>query len=1181
MNPMDSSDVLRKFEVFLGDEYQKQLVNAVKAETAVVVEFHDLEKFDPELADYFLERPQECIEAAEDAIESIDVGVEPSKRIHFRVSNIPESSEVLIRNIRSGHLGKFIAIRGIIKQASEVRPEITAATWECQACGEKMLLLQEKAMLQKPYMCECGNKRGFELVSRKLIDVQRIIVEESPELLEGGSQTRKIAVYLKDDMVDPTFQKRVVPGNEVIITGIVNDIPIRTDRGQETKKRDIYVDGNYLDTIVVEYEEIDITKDDEKAIKELAKTTRVFETLVASIAPSIYGYDKVKEAIALQLFGGHKRVMSDGMKRRGDIHILLVGDPGSGKSQILKYVSELAPKGRYVVGKSASGAGITAAAVKDEFTGHWALEAGALVLANRGLASVDEIDKMNPEDRSAMHEIMEQQSYHPGTEITLHTGNKVRIGVLVDRLIESNRDFLLKGTRDCDVLETGGLKVKTMAGGKQHTIEVSRVSRHKPPGKMYRITFSNGRTVTVTPEHPVLIWKDGITTVRADRVIGGEYVPGLRRMAAEHVNVELDDLGRGYPRQITPLLARLLGLIASEGHTYRGRTNRLSEIGVSNTRHELVMKAGAMMNNVFGKSAVTSRGAEKSVNTTKTLYMARVLSKNAYDYLGMNFPEIMSLSAERRVPARIMASENSVQTAFLEAYFHGDGFVDHNRVGYITASLKMAEDLQDMLLMNNIYSYIATEKRGDRLYYKVVVSGSQSIRSMMSLVGKDHRKGRIEEIYERSLRRKNDRDTVPPALVRRTREILKELRLLDGYFNKLLDNNNGSHAEKVKAYLSAAKERMSRPPLTVRELRKNLGIMVKEIARELGISVATYYNIEKRGGQRLGVVEEMAKRKKERLLERIDALLETIESTRFMRIQSAEEVETDCDWTYDITVEPTHNFISAGVLLHNTCTISKASIQATLSAQTTILAAANPKFGRFDAFQPVPAQINLPDTLISRFDLLFPIKDIPDKAQDKALAEHILTMQKDKGVREPPLDKTMLRKYVAYAKKKCRPVLTDSATAEIRDFYVGLRGQAAADEGSSIPLTARQLEALVRLAEASARVRLSDRVEREDSRRAVDLLTFCLQQVGMDTETGRFDIDRMISGTTSSQRNKIREILRIMKELQDESPSKRVAVQDLIARAEDEGIDGAEDIVDKLKKEGELFEPRQGFLRKV
>ncbi|MCK5594441.1 MAG: minichromosome maintenance protein MCM, partial [Candidatus Aenigmarchaeota archaeon] len=323
---MDYSDVLKKFEIFLTDICYKQLLKAVQESQPLVIPYETLERFDPELFDHFLDKPEECLQAAEEAMSNIDLGTEElEKKVPLRIMDIPDTEKIMIKNLRSYHLSKFIGVEGLIKQASEVRPEITFATWECQSCGEKIAMLQEEDTLEKPYMCECGNKRGFQLINRKMIDVQRIVVEESPESLDGGQQARKLGVYLKSDLVDPTFQKKVVPGNKVCITGILNDMPIKIDRGKESKRRDIYIDCNYLEPIEKEFEDIEISEADEKKIKEIASNKDVYELLTKSIAPSIFGYDNIKLAIAIQLFSGVQKIRADGMKTRGDIHILLIG----------------------------------------------------------------------------------------------------------------------------------------------------------------------------------------------------------------------------------------------------------------------------------------------------------------------------------------------------------------------------------------------------------------------------------------------------------------------------------------------------------------------------------------------------------------------------------------------------------------------------------------------------------------------------------------------------------------------------------------------------------------------------------------------------------------------------------------------------------------------------------------
>ena len=201
-------------------------------------------------------------------------------------------------------------------------------------------------------------------------------------------------------------------------------------------------------------------------------------------------------------------------------------------------------------------------------------------------------------------------------------------------------------------------------------------------------------------------------------------------------------------------------------------------------------------------------------------------------------------------------------------------------------------------------------------------------------------------------------------------------------------------------------------------------------------------------------------------------------------------------------------------------TIAKANINATLNAETTVLAAANPKLGRFDPYQPIAAQIDLPPTLINRFDLIFPIRDLPNKEMDTKIASHILKLQQKPEELKQEIETPVLKKYISYAKQKVFPVLTDAAIDEIKNFYVTLRNKGSTGDETikPIPISARQLEALVRLSEGSARVRLSPKVTREDAKRAIALLQHCLMQVGFDYETGQIDIDRIATGVPASER---------------------------------------------------------------
>lgn len=265
--------------------------------------------------------------------------------------------------------------------------------------------------------------------------------------------------------------------------------------------------------------------------------------------------------------------------------------------------------------------------------------------------------------------------------------------------------------------------------------------------------------------------------------------------------------------------------------------------------------------------------------------------------------------------------------------------------------------------------------------------------------------------------------------------------------------------------------------------------------------------------------------------------------------------------------------------------ISKANIQATLKAQASVLAAANPKLGRFDPYDPIAQQINLPATLINRFDLIFPIRDIPQRERDEKIATHVLALQKNPKSIEPEIQVTLLRKYISYARQKLFPTLTEEAIEEIKQFYVDLRssGSSNIDAVKPVPISARQLEALVRLAEGSARTRLSKRVIKKDAIRAIELLKYCFQQVGIDPETGQIDIDRISTGIPSSTRSKIVTVRSIINDLCEQSSDKTTTIKEIIDYAKEYNINDSqvEEYISQLKRTGDIFEPKPGFIQKL
>jgi replicative DNA helicase Mcm len=240
-----------------------------------------------------------------------------------------------------------------------------------------------------------------------MIDTRWVTIEEPFEITEG-ERPSQLTIFLKENLVSSELRNLTDPGNRIKVFGVLKDIP----RGKSfSVKLDFYMDVNYVEPTELSYERLKISKEDEKEIIKLSKDPKIYEKLIASLAPSLYGMEEIKESIILQLFGGVPRTLRDNTNFRGDVHILLVGDPASGKSQLLKLVPSIVPRGKYVSGKGVTAAGLTASVTKDEqFMGGWVLEAGAIVLANKGLLSIDEFEKMSVEDQVAMHEALEQGS---------------------------------------------------------------------------------------------------------------------------------------------------------------------------------------------------------------------------------------------------------------------------------------------------------------------------------------------------------------------------------------------------------------------------------------------------------------------------------------------------------------------------------------------------------------------------------------------------------------------------------------------------------------------------------------------------------------------------------------------------------------------------------------------------
>ncbi|MDE1798193.1 MAG: minichromosome maintenance protein MCM [Candidatus Micrarchaeota archaeon] len=412
---IDDSKLSELWEEFADSYCQnklKQLEAQYPTKRSLVIDFNDIQKFDSELAEQVLEKPDFTLSVLEKVIRKPTAGVltDVEFKPHVRVMGVPDHN-LLIQNISSKHIDHLISVKGVISKRADVLHKVHIALYKCLMCDHRLRVPITKHTVVPENCPEC-RRRSLKLQEEDsdFVDIQRAEMQELLERLKGGTPAARLELYMEDDLVNS-----ITPGDTMLVTGVVRLRPPLKTKNKNDQQGQIYT--RYLDVLHIQsdmrdFEEIDITKEDETRIVELSRDPKIFERLYKSIAPGIYGHDEVKQAVTLQMFGGTKnKLLPGGEPIRDDIHLLLIGDPGSAKTRMVQYACDMVPKGIYVSGKSVTGVGLTASAEKDEIgEGGWTLKAGALVLASGGMAGVDEFDKIDEEDRASMHEVMESQT---------------------------------------------------------------------------------------------------------------------------------------------------------------------------------------------------------------------------------------------------------------------------------------------------------------------------------------------------------------------------------------------------------------------------------------------------------------------------------------------------------------------------------------------------------------------------------------------------------------------------------------------------------------------------------------------------------------------------------------------------------------------------------------------------
>ncbi|TIC30661.1 MCM-domain-containing protein [Wallemia mellicola] len=367
----------------------------------------------PILASFLVNAPHETLKILDDvALDAILLYYPDYERIHseihVRVTDLPTAKT--LRDLRQGDLNQLVRVSGVVTRRSGVFPQLKYVRFNCQKCSTTLgPFYQDGSKEIKISFCSnCQSKGPFEVNSEQTVyrNYQKMTLQESPGSVPAGRLPRHREVILLWDLID-----NAKPGEQVEVTGVYRnnfDASLNTKNGFPVFST--IIEANYINKKEDEFAAFRLTEEDEREIRKLSRDDRIRKRIIKSIAPSIYGHDDIKTAVALSLFGGVSKDINRKHRIRGDINVLLLGDPGTAKSQFLKYVEKTAHRAVFTTGQGASAVGLTASVRKDPITREWTLEGGALVLADKGTCLIDEFDKMNDADRTSIHEAMEQQS---------------------------------------------------------------------------------------------------------------------------------------------------------------------------------------------------------------------------------------------------------------------------------------------------------------------------------------------------------------------------------------------------------------------------------------------------------------------------------------------------------------------------------------------------------------------------------------------------------------------------------------------------------------------------------------------------------------------------------------------------------------------------------------------------
>lgn len=405
-----SPELLDDCEEFLSRYYEDAIASLAqrypKEQQTLTIDWYDVFQFDPELAEDIRSKPDQILEYLEEALANYPLPIDRDfAGASVAIENISETYSFDVDELRSEQTEQLVDVSGQVQKLSEVKPKATSLAFECQRCGTSTTVHQDDTRMQEPHECQGCERQGpfrVDYDDSEFVDHRLARLQLPPEKAQGASGG-SIDVVLEGDRVEAADA-----GDRVTVTGVLR--MIAPDAGDKPTF-ETYLDGQSVQVEQTNFDEIDVAAYEEEILTIAnGECGDPIELMKDSIAPKIQGHDTIKEALALQLFSGNQVQYPTGERDRGDFHALIIGDPGCGKSTLLDAIKEIAPRSTMASGKGATKSGMTAAAVRDDFGDtEWGLEAGALVVADKGIACVDEIDKVDDEVTGSLHRALEAQ----------------------------------------------------------------------------------------------------------------------------------------------------------------------------------------------------------------------------------------------------------------------------------------------------------------------------------------------------------------------------------------------------------------------------------------------------------------------------------------------------------------------------------------------------------------------------------------------------------------------------------------------------------------------------------------------------------------------------------------------------------------------------------------------------